>query len=58
LKPTSSAIARMRSLVAAETPGCPLSANETAALVTPAWRATSAIVGRFITPPFAAKVYR
>ena len=34
--PISSAIARIRSLVAAETPGWPFSAKETAALVTPA----------------------
>ena len=46
-KPISSAMARMRSRVAAETPGWPLSANDTAALVTPARRAMSAMVGRF-----------
>ena len=50
-KPISSAIARIRSLVAAETPGWPLSAKETAALVTPARWAMSVIVGRFIGPP-------
>ena len=51
-KPISSAIARIRSLVAAETPGWPFSAKETAALVTPARWAMSVMVGRFIrTPP-------
>ena len=35
-KPISSAIAMIRSRVAAETPGWPFSAKETAALVTPA----------------------
>ena len=46
-KPISSAMARIRSRVAADTPGWPLSANDTAALVTPARRAMSAMVGRF-----------
>ena len=50
-KPISSAIARIRSLVAAETPGCPFSAKETAALVTPARWAMSVMVGRFIRAP-------
>src|ERR1700722_12202915 len=54
-KPTSWAIARMRSLVAAETPGWPFRAKETAALVTPARWAMSAMVGRFIRLPFAAR---
>lgn len=49
--PISLAIARMRSLVALDTPGWPFSANETAALVTPARCAMSAIVGRFIRFP-------
>src|ERR1700722_10333854 len=52
--PTSSAIARIRSLVAAETPGWPFSAKETAALVTPARCAMSVMVGRFIGPPGGA----
>src|ERR1700759_5551491 len=46
-KPTSAAMARIRSRVAAETPGWSLRANETAALVTPARLATSTMVGRF-----------
>ena len=50
-KPISWAIARMRSLVAAETPGWPFSAKETAALVTPARCAMSAMVGRLIRLP-------
>ncbi|BCL16124.1 hypothetical protein GCM10017556_38630 [Micromonospora sagamiensis] len=33
--------------MASETPGCPLSAYDTAPLETPARRATSAMVGRF-----------
>jgi hypothetical protein len=48
-KPRSLAIARIRWRVAAETPGCPFSANDTAALVTPARLAISAMVGRFIS---------
>ena len=47
-KPISAAMARMRSRVAAETPGWPFRAKETAALVTPARRAMSAMVGRLI----------
>ena len=50
-KPISAAMARMRSRVAADTPGWPFSANDTAALVTPARRAMSAMVGRFTMPP-------
>ena len=46
-KPISWAMARIRSRVAADTPGCPFSAKDTAALVTPARRAMSAMVGRF-----------
>ena len=46
-KPISSAMARIRCRVAADTPGCPFSAKDTAALVTPARRAMSAMVGRF-----------
>ena len=46
-KPRSCAMARMRARVAAETPGWPLSANDTAAFVTPARLAMSARVGRF-----------
>ena len=53
-KPISAAMARMRSLVAAETPGWPFRAKETAALVTPARRAMSAMVGRLIGGPFSA----
>ena len=49
-KPISCAIARIRSRVAADTPGWPLSAKDTAALVTPASAAMSAMVGRFISP--------
>jgi hypothetical protein len=45
--PISAAMAMIRSRVAADTPGWPLSANDTAALVTPARRATSLMVGRF-----------
>ena len=40
------ATSTMRRRVASLTPGRPLSATETAPLETPAWRATSAIVGR------------
>ena len=40
-----------RSRVAAETPGWPFSAKETAALVTPARCAMSVIVGRFTRAP-------
>src|ERR1700722_5826323 len=36
---------------AADTPGWPLSANKTAALVTPARRAIPVMAGRFIRPP-------
>jgi hypothetical protein len=50
--PTSAAMARMRSRVAADTPGWLLRANDTAALVTPACLATSAMVGRFTGCPF------
>ncbi len=56
-KPISSAIARIRSLVAAEIPGLPFSAKETAAFVTPARWAMSVMVGRFIRDlPSAAQV--
>jgi hypothetical protein len=50
--PTSAAMARIRSRVAADTPGWLLRANDTAAFVTPARLATSAIVGRFTVCPF------
>ena len=45
-QPSSRAATRMRSRVAGARPGRPLSANETAPLLTPARRATSRIVGR------------
>jgi hypothetical protein len=41
----------IRCRVAADTPGWPFSANETAAFVTPARRAMSAMVGRFTFLP-------
>src|ERR1700749_2230282 len=53
--PSSAAIAAMRSRVAADTPGCPLSANDTAAVVTPARLATSLMVGRFTSVSLLAR---
>ena len=53
-QPSSSATPRIRSRVSSATPGRPLSANDTAAVDTPAWRATSTIVGprrRLLGPP-------
>src|SRR5690242_11871725 len=60
LNPISCAMATMRCRVASETPGCPLSAYETAPLDTPARRAMSAIVGRFtqVSLLFPAEAYR
>jgi hypothetical protein len=51
LQPISSAMARTRSRVEAETPDCPLRAKDTAPLDTPALLAMSAIVGRFKSNP-------
>ncbi len=45
-QPSASAASRIRRRVASPTPSRPLTANETAAIDTPARRATSAIVGR------------
>ncbi len=50
-QPISSAMARMRARVDAETPGWPFRAYDTAPLETPARLAMSAIVGRFTGPP-------
>jgi hypothetical protein len=44
--PSSSAASRIRRRVSSATPGRPLTANDTAAVDTPARAATSSIVGR------------
>lgn len=49
-QPISFAMARMRALVASDTPGWPFRAYETAPLETPACRAMSAMVGLLTCP--------